>query len=165
MKKLVIMRHAKSSWKDSTLNDHDRPLNKRGERDAPAMGKRLANRSVSPDLIVSSTAVRAITTARAVAETIHYDIHKIVQSRKLYLADLDQLIQIIQKLDNDLELVFLFGHNPGMTELANHLGTTPIVNLPTCGFVELHYDCNSWKEIKHAKPTLEYFDYPKNTAI
>jgi phosphohistidine phosphatase len=161
MKTLILARHAKSSWKHPELPDLLRPLNRRGEQDAPMMGERLAKRAVEPDLIVSSPATRALATAEAIAREIGYPEEDILADERLYGASSFDLIEIIQELDVHLDHVMLFGHNPGLTDLANDLGCD-IDNIPTCGVVELQFDIGSWALVGDIDPTCVDFDYPKN---
>lgn len=162
MKNLTLIRHAKSSWKNAYLLDIDRPLNKRGKRDAPVMGKRLAERDFRPDLLVSSPATRALVTAEIIAEEIDYPIEEIVIDRRIYGADVTEWLQVIHSLEDALDDVACFGHNPGMTDLANYLSSSYYIdNVPTCGIVELTFDVEMWAGVGHVEPTRIYFDYPK----
>lgn len=115
MKHLVLVRHAKSSWKDSEMEDHERPLNKRGERDAPHMAKVFLDKKMDPDLIASSTAVRALTTAKEFAKRLDYKKGKILKVPELYLSETDGLLSYLRNLDDDYQTVMIFGHNPGIT--------------------------------------------------
>lgn len=162
MKELIIVRHAKSSWRDSGLDDRERPLNKRGERDAPEMGARLARRKDRPDLIVSSPAVRALATARIIARKLDYARKDIVLIERLYGADLDELLDVIRKADESVATLLLFGHNPGLTQLANHLGPREIPNLPTCGVLHLRFDADIWAVVGFARGEEVLFDFPKS---
>lgn len=161
MKKLVLIRHAKSSWEDPDLDDSERPLNKRGKKDVPIMAGRLRALEMFPDLFLSSPAVRALTTARAIAEGIDYPQESIVENEEIYLADVPELLSVVGAIDDGNDLVFLVGHNPGLTDLANHLGDTPVDNIPTCGICSLEFDVPSWKEVPAGHGTLVVFDYPK----
>ena len=162
MKDLIIVRHAKSSWKDSGLDDRERPLNRRGERDAPEMGARLARRGERPDLVVSSPAVRALTTARIIAGKLDYARKDIVVVSRLYGADVDELLDVIRSADESAATLMLFGHNPGLTELANHLGPRPIPNLPTCGVLHLRFEADTWPVVGYARGDEILFDFPKS---
>ncbi|BCX04662.1 MAG: phosphohistidine phosphatase SixA [Candidatus Roseilinea sp.] len=163
MKKLILVRHAKSSWDDPSLPDHDRPLNDRGRRDAPKMGERLAKRGVTPDLILSSSAVRALTTAQIIAEKIGYDRKAIVVDRRIYGAQVSSLLYLIQELDDQYAQVMLFGHNPELTELA-HRFSDEIEDMPTCAVVELTFDVKRWVDVVDSKPVEVRFDSPKKHA-
>jgi len=162
VKELIIVRHAKSSWRDSGLDDRERPLNKRGERDAPEMGARLARRKDRPDLIVSSPAVRALATARIIARKLDYARKDIVLIERLYGAGLDELLDVIRKADESVATLLLFGHNPGLTQLANHLGPREIPNLPTCGVLHLRFDADIWAVVGFARGEEVLFDFPKS---
>jgi phosphohistidine phosphatase len=164
MKHLTLIRHAKSSWKNAYLLDIDRPLNKRGKRDAPVMGKRLADRVDGPDLMVSSPATRALATAEIFAEEIGYPLEEIVVDERIYGADAVELLEIIQGFDDALDQVICFGHNPGLTDLVEYLAPYTIGNLPTCGIVELEYDTETWESIDRIELTQVTFDYPKKPS-
>ena len=161
MKTLTIVRHAKSSWKDASLSDRDRPLNGRGKRDAPVMGQRILEHGIRPSLIISSPAVRAWTTARVVAEQINYPREFLQREPGLYLASLDQLLDIIVAQDESFNSLMLFGHNPGLTDLVNFLqpGLTP--NLPTAGVVAVGLHQDDWNLYERPKTELLVHDWPK----
>ena len=151
MKTLFLIRHAKSSWDNAALPDKDRPLNDRGKRDAPKMGKRLAKRDVKPDLILSSPAMRALTTAEIIAKKLDYELKDIVVDDRLYAGEADDLLNVIHKLSDKLERVMLFGHNPKLTELAHRL-SSKITHMPTCAVAEFTFDAKSWSDIGKVKP-------------
>jgi len=161
IKTLILARHAKSSWKNPGLPDRDRPLNKRGQRDAPVMGQRLARQGASPDRLVSSPAVRALLTAQAIAIEIGYPPDEIVTDERLYHADVGEWLAVIWDLDDALDCVMCFGHNPGLTEFVNTLAPLHIDNVPTCGIVELQFDVETWARVGHVRPIQTDFDYPK----
>jgi phosphohistidine phosphatase len=163
LKYLTLVRHAKSSWDKPGLPDHARPLNKRGRHDAPKMGQRMAEWGMDPDLIISSPAVRAISTAEAVAEEIGYSPTDIVTEQRVYGADESDWLEIIQGLDDSLEHVMMVGHNPGLTEVVNALSPDPIGNVPTCGVVAFEFEAQMWAEIGHVRPKRVKFDYPKKS--
>src|SRR5438128_6747757 len=142
MKTLFLIRHAKSSWGDTALPDKDRPLGDRGKRDAPKMGKRLAERDVKPDLILSSPAMRALTTAEIIAKKLDYKLEDILVDDRLYASKADDLLSVIQKLGDKLERVMVFGHNPEVTELAHRL-SSEITHMPTCAVVEFTFATKS----------------------
>src|SRR5262245_20912697 len=162
MKALYLIRHAKSSWADPALADKDRPLNDRGRRDAPTMGERLAKRNVKPDLILSSPAVRALSTAEIIAKKLDYRRKDIVVSERLYAVEADDLLAVIHQLDDKVERVMLFGHNPELTELA-HRFSGEITHMPTCAVAEFTFDGDSWSKIDTIKPSEVLFDYPKKS--
>ena len=161
MKELILVRHAKSRWKDATLDDRERPLNKRGEGDAPEMGARLARRKDRPDLIVSSPAVRALQTARIIAKKLGYPRKDIAVEERLYGAGIVELLDVIRNADESAATLMLFGHNPGLTELANHLGPREIPNLPTCGVLHLRFETDTWSVVGYARGDEVLFDFPK----
>lgn len=161
MKVLTLVRHAKSSWGNPHLDDFDRPLNQRGQRNAPEMGKRLAGRSFSPDLLITSPAKRAVTTARMVAAEIGYPEKRVKSDQRIYLATPESLIDIIRETPQEVRHLVLFGHNPGFTQLANRLGDMRIDNVPTCGVVRLEFELESWRNFPGDGGTLRDFDFPK----
>jgi phosphohistidine phosphatase len=162
MKTLFLIRHAKSSWDNTALPDKDRPLGDRGKRDAPKMGKRLQERDVKPDLILSSPAIRALTTAEIIAKKLDYKLKDIVVDDRLYGGEADDLLNVIHKLGDNLERVMLFGHNPELTELAHHL-SSEIARMPTCAVAEFTFGTKSWSKIGKTKPARVALDYPKKS--
>lgn len=161
MKVLILIRHAKSSWKNPGLPDRLRPLNKRGKRDAPVMGERLAERGVEVDRVISSPATRALATAEFITEEIGHPWDEIIVDERLYHTDSFEMLEVIQGLDDYLDCVMCFGHNPGLTDLVNHLSPYYIDNVPTCGVVELRFDVDTWALVGEFEPTEVDFDYPK----
>jgi len=161
MKRLLLCRHAKSSWKDPDLHDIDRPLNKRGKRNAPEMGRRLADRGIRPDLVIASPARRALNTAGLLARELGFRRKKITVRKEVYEATADGLIDLLRGLDDDAGLVMLVGHNPEITDLANTLGGLDIDNVPTCGIVALDFQAGSWRDVGRRTAALAFFDYPR----
>lgn len=161
MKTLYLVRHAKSSWNNSNLSDHARPLNDRGERDAPQMGKRLRKRKPQPALIITSSAVRAETTATLLAEAIGYPPSDITIDERMYGAEPKDVLSIIGELDNAVDCAMLVGHNPTFTDLINALSGSQIDNVPTCGIAILKFPTNTWSKIGQTQGELLDFDYPK----
>jgi phosphohistidine phosphatase len=161
MKRLYLLRHAKSSWDDDSLSDVERPLNKRGLRDAPMMGKRFRARGFLPDHIVSSGAVRAEATARAVARELGYPSGDIGREDALYLAGPATLLEIVRQADDALVSLMLVGHNPGMTDFANTLTDVRIDNLPTCALFCVDFGVGRWREVQPGAGVLVSFDTPK----
>lgn len=164
MKTLFLVRHAKSSWKDLTIDDHERPLNKRGKENAPMMGERLKKRQKMPDLIFSSTALRAKATANCICEKINFPIIKITFLRDLYHASPNRLFDYISQTPDQADSIMLFGHNPGLTELAVNQWNIPISNLPTCGILQIQFESDSWKLVGKERISSTTFDYPKNPS-
>ena len=161
-KELFLVRHAKSSWDDSTISDHDRPLNERGYRNTPEMGRRLSDSGVSPDALISSTALRARTTARIIADSLGWPEERVVLDRALYHASATELQEYIGGLNDAHTSVMLFGHNPGMTSLVSHLFGLALDNLPTCGVVHLQFSTECWAEASRSMPCEATIDFPKN---
>jgi len=164
MKTLFINRHAKSSWDHPDLSDFDRPLNNRGLKDAPEMGKRLSHKNEGIELFVSSTANRAITTARLMATEMKYPHEKILEIAEIYHASSRTLLNIVNQFDDSLSKIIIFGHNPGFTDLAENLTGEYLGNIPTCGICKVEFQTDSWTEIGFDSGVLKYFDYPKNKA-
>src|SRR6266550_4389939 len=162
MKTLFLIRHAKSSRDNTALADKDRPLNDRGKREAPRMGKRLAKRRVKPDLILSSPATRALATAEIIAKKLDYKPRNIVVDDRLYAVEAEQLLDVIRQLDDGAKRVMLIGHNPELTELAHRL-SSKITHLPTCAVAEFKFNVKSWSNIGKAKLAKVALDYPKKS--
>ena len=161
MKTLTLVRHAKSSWKDRGLSDRERPLNKRGEHDAPLMGQFVAEAGARPSQIISSPAVRAWTTARIFARELGYPVEFLQREDGLYLASLDSLLDVIATQDAGFNNLMLFAHNPGLTDFANYLVPGLTNNLPTSGVVSVDLDSDDWMLYDRPKTELVFYDYPK----
>lgn len=161
MKILTIVRHAKSSWKDTSLSDRHRPLNGRGKRDAPVMGRRIHQHGIRPSLIIASPAVRAWTTAQVVADELNYPREFLQREPGLYLASLDQLLDIINAQDDGFNSLMLFGHNPGLTNLVNYVQPGLTHNLPTAGVVSVGLHRDDWNLHDRPKTELIAHDWPK----
>jgi phosphohistidine phosphatase len=162
MKILYLMRHAKSSWDFGGLSDKERPLNHRGRCDAPQMGQALAERSIQLNLLVSSPAVRALSTAALVAKEMNYPPERIQVLDGIYEASLDRLVDIIQELPDEAESVLLVGHNPTITDTANALSPTAVHDLTTAAVVCLHFQVDQWAEVSRHNAELYFVDSPKN---
>ncbi|RZK82413.1 MAG: histidine phosphatase family protein [Pedobacter sp.] len=162
MKQLLLIRHGKSEWGNEHLADADRPLNPRGHRDAPEMATRILQKGLSPQSIVSSPALRALTTARHFEQVWFPSAEVIKTHPDIYEADVTTLLNVVNSLSNDYERVALFGHNPGFTDFANYLSNANIYNVPTCGVVLLEFESDDWAEISSGTGTLIDFDYPKS---
>lgn len=161
MRTLLLVRHAKSSWDNPALSDKERPLNKRGKDDAPKMGKLLKKRDFQPDLIVSSPAKRAYSTAKRIAKELDYNKCSIETDEALYMADTEDFYGAISKVPGNVYSLMLFSHNYGITHFANFISDSGIENIPTCGLVRIDFEMESWKEITETKGKLIYFEYPK----
>ena len=162
MKTLLLLRHAKSSWDDPSLSDFDRPLNDRGKRDAPRMAKRLKEKDILIDLMITSPAKRTYATCLKIAEALNFPKDKIKLAEKLYHASEDTMLDIIRKINDHHTTVMLFGHNPGLTDFVNSVTNNNILNVPTCGVAACDFPVTSWKEVGWGKGELTFYDYPKN---
>ncbi len=131
MKRVFLVRHAKSSWKDISLADFDRPLNKRGKRDAPFMGEQIKRRAVLPDLLLASPAKRAKKTAKIIAAKIGYKSQKIIFDETIYSSGISGIVRILSKLNNTIESAMVVGHNPDLTTLAEQFSGGFVGNIPT----------------------------------
>jgi phosphohistidine phosphatase len=161
---LTLLRHAKSAWDDAGKKDRDRPLNDRGERDAPVMGQRLRARDARPTLIVTSPAVRARRTAQIVAREIGYPAEFLQLEEDLYLASANQIIEVLARQESTFRDIVVCGHNPGMTDLANRLTGAGIDNIPTTGIVTIGLDLERWADLDGAEGELLLFDYPRRNS-
>lgn len=161
MKILYVVRHAKSSWDNPDLRDFDRPLNERGKRDAPKMGRRLKEREIVPDLMLSSPANRALATCKMIADILGYDPDRIRTDQKIYHASEEGFFKVIRVLNDNFDEVMIFGHNPGLTDFVNELLNERIMNVPTCGIVAGKLQIDSWAETKPGCGKLHFFDFPK----
>lgn len=161
MKELLILRHAKSSWDDSSVDDHERPLNSRGERDAPRMGELIRDEQITPDLIITSDAVRAATTAEAVASATGY-AGAIVREPRLYLAGSDDIIRLLRELtDDNTTRVMIVGHNPGLEQLVSQL-TGERHDFPTAALAQVVLPIDIWRNLgPETEGSLANFWRPK----
>ena len=164
MRTLYLTRHAKSSWDDPRTDDFNRPLNERGLRDAPFMARIFKERGEPVDRLVSSPAVRAISTAREFAGALGIHEADITQERGIYLAPAEMLLRIVNLLNNDHRRVMLFGHNPGFSELAEYISDADIGELATCATVRIDLPVDGWNEVSMGLGTLVWHDHPKRHA-
>lgn len=124
------------------------------------MGKRLSKRGLKPDLLVSSPALRALTTAQLIADEIGYQRKDIIVEDRLYASSLDDLLAVICALDDKVDRVMLFGHNPEFTNLAHRL-SSEVIDMPTCAVAEFHFDAKAWADVGEVGPTKVKLDAPK----
>ncbi|HTM97258.1 MAG TPA: histidine phosphatase family protein [Pedobacter sp.] len=160
-KRLILIRHAKSDWANPGLKDFDRPLNKRGNLNAPEMAQRLVNQKIRPNLIVSSPALRALTTAKYFAKAWEIEEKAIQTEKHIYEAGIKTLLTIVNGFDDKFETIAMFGHNPGFTDFANYLSEVEIYNMPTCSVVMLEFPFESWEMVSAQTGKILLFDYPK----
>ena len=146
MKTLLVLRHAKSSWNDSALDDHERPLNERGRRDAPRIGELVQEYELLPDVVISSDAVRAQLTAEALAEAAGY-AGEILFDERLYLASPAEIILVLRTMREDAETIMIVGHNPGLEELVERL-TGERQDMPTAALAQIGLPIDRWRDLK-----------------
>jgi phosphohistidine phosphatase len=157
---LYLIRHAKSDWSDGSLSDFERKLTKRGYKDLKMVGSYLLLKGVRPHLIMSSAALRAQITTEFLVEKIEYR-GKIRYMEELYLTKPETILNVISLEDDTKESIFLVGHNPSITELANSLQDENIEKFPTTGVLKIDFDIDSWQEIMKRKGKLDFFIFPK----
>ena len=158
---VYLLRHAKSSWDNPKLADKDRPLNSRGIRNAADMGKRIAVQGFQPNRIISSPAKRALTTACDIADAVNYPSRSIEIESALYFCGIDAMLQVIARLDHDVNSVMLVGHNPDISGLLKKLcGESD--EMPTCAFAAISFDIDSWQDVANTAGKLWWYDFPKS---
>mgnify|MGYP000682784744 CR=1 FL=1 len=161
MRTLYLIRHAKSSWDNPGLRDINRPLNERGLRDAPQMAQLLVKKGLRPDLLVSSPAKRALTTALIFAEVFGIADEAVIRNQDIYEADPRDILLVVSRLPATAHTVLLFGHNPTFTDLANRFSSYAIDNVPTCGIVQIESDAASWDHFDEANSEVKALFVPK----
>lgn len=159
---VYLVRHAKSSWKDASLSDMDRPLNKRGRRNSPDMGRRMLEQGHRPDLFISSPANRALTTARNIARELGVDESGIVTDEELYFSGAEGMQSVLERVDDQYRKVAMFGHNPTMTFFMNQLANTNVYNMPTCAIAIIGFDMASWADLNSTDGVLLGYNFPKS---
>lgn len=163
MKELILVRHAKSDWGTEILKDVDRPLNERGYQDAYFMSSWMKESKDLPDLILASSATRALNTALIFARTWEFDMRNFRIEKDIYEANASTLFNIINQQPDNKTRIMLFGHNPGITNVCNLLSDDLFFdNVPTCGLLSYTLACNSWKETEPKKGKLNYYQFPKD---
>ncbi len=162
MKQLYLIRHGKSSWDDGNLSDKERPLKRRGIKNAKLMAKVLRRQDIVPEHIVSSPADRALSTAKIYAGKLGYDENKIAVDDLLYFEGVNNILKVVNQLDDASKTVFIFGHNPDFTEVANRFSEKTIDNVPTNGVVGIAFAADSWKDVSFSNGKMTLFDYPSN---
>lgn len=160
MKKLVLIRHAKSDWSKPHLDDFSRPLNKRGLKNAPFMAKILKDKNIKPNLIISSPSTRTKQTLEYFVKELDYK-DEVKFEESIYEAQFENLLNVIKNIKNSYKTVFLVGHNPGLCDLVNFLLDKYFENIPTCGIVEIDFNVKSWKDISKENSILVSCEYPK----
>jgi phosphohistidine phosphatase len=158
-----MVRHAKSSWDNPFLRDFDRPLNERGKKNAPLMAARMAKSNFRPDLIVSSPANRAISTAHFFANAWKIKAANIIQDKNLFHASPGEIAKVIRNTAGDAKSVAIFGHNPGFTDFANLIGNYYFENIVTCGVAVFELQIEEWTALSENCGKLLLYDYPKKS--
>lgn len=161
MRRLTLIRHSKSSWDDPEISDFERPLNARGRRDAPEMAERTRSLGKPPLQLISSPALRAITTARIFAEVWGLPLDDILIESRLYDASSARLVQVIREFEAEAAHAVIVAHNPGLSELALALASCPFRELPTTGVLSLELDIEQWIAIAPQSGRVGVYRYPK----
>jgi phosphohistidine phosphatase len=165
MRTLYLIRHAKSSWQDEKLSDHDRTLNDRGYRDAAMMAERLKVANKLIDVCYTSTAVRAKETANIFHKTFQLSANCYFENNDLYLADVDKLYEVVSGLSDEFSSAALFAHNPGITNFVNTLTDINIDHMPTCAVFGVAILQDNWLSFRSADKSFLFFTYPKSGKI
>lgn len=161
MKTLYVVRHAKSSWDDPTLSDHDRPLNETGVRKTKIIVEYLKRNKVKPDLFKSSSALRALSTAEIIAGALDYPIEEIEVEENLYHASSETVFNELYVLPNSINSVMIFGHNPTFTYFVNGFVNPEMDNLPTSGVVSISFETDEWEKIAMVDYKVNFVVTPK----
>lgn len=162
MKTLLLIRHAKSSWDQPGLPDFDRPLNERGKKDAPEMAKRVKEKGIELDHLISSPAKRARKTARYFAEAFGFKKEDVMLIDQLYAAAQSEFLKAVSDINDKYQTVALFSHNPGITDFASSLTNVRVDDMPTCAVFALQIETDNWRDFMSAEKKFLFFDYPKN---
>ena len=161
MKTLVLVRHAKSDWDNPDLQDIDRPLNLRGIKGSEVMAEAISKKGPKADLIISSPALRARTTANKFAEKQNYAFEEIKIESDIYFGSWRNVLLIIRDIEDKNQTVYLFGHNPTISNLCHNIAFNFNDMFPTCGVVCLDFEIDSWIDIESVRGKVRYFDCPK----
>ncbi|MCE5305270.1 histidine phosphatase family protein [bacterium] len=161
MKRLILIRHSKSNWDDSDVDDYNRSLSKRGARDANFMSELLAKKIDKPDLIITSPATRAVKTAEFFADAFDIDDEKIISDIGIYERGSKYIIQLLKDLDNSIQSVMIIGHNPDITTLSNYLSGEYYDNIPTTGIIGIDFSIQSWSDLESKQGKLILYETPK----
>jgi phosphohistidine phosphatase len=162
VKRLILVRHAKSDWSLPDQEDWDRPLNARGQRDAPEMARRLRGRRLRPDLILTSPAVRALATATIMARAMRIAPSLLRPEERLYLAAPEDMLAVLRELGGTSRQLMVVGHNPGITEFANRLSAGDTIdNMPTCAVFTASFGITGWDRLDWGRGADAEFDYPR----
>ena len=147
------------------MNDHDRPLNEIGFQDSSMMGKRLHEKQISFDLMLTSTAIRALTTCQLIAAEIGYSLENILTNKDIYGANVELLKEIISSTDSDkVESLSVFGHNPTLHILAEELSKGKVDKFPPCSMVYIKFDTDRWLNVFNSNQEVVFFDSPQSIS-
>ena len=160
MKTLYIVRHAKSSWEYEGIEDIDRPLKKRGIKDAHLLSKYLSKQIQRPDVFISSTANRALHTSVIFCENFQYPLSNLKMKRQLYSFSDGYLVKTVKALDDSFNSAIIFSHDHGINTFVNKYGNKPIAHVPTCGVIGIQFDEKHWKNIKKGNTVL--IEFPRD---
>ncbi|MGV6818708.1 MAG: SixA phosphatase family protein [Thiotrichales bacterium] len=162
MLELTLVRHAKSSWKHPELADFDRPLKKRGFSDAALIGKWMQSHSLQPDRIISSSALRAVSTARVIVETLKLPPKSIHETQKLYFSGCERHLQVVHDCKDKIKSIMMVGHNPIISSFAEKLCGAKLGEVPTAALVHIDFDLEHWSEIQYGAGRLQHYIVPKS---
>jgi len=160
-KTVILMRHGKSSWADFNMGDHERQLLDVGIKKTKRVADYLKNKNIVPHLILSSTATRAFETAKIVASQIGYPLEKILTSKNIYHAGTDDIFDEIFQLDDNIESIMIFGHNPTFTDFVNIYQRPQIDNLPTSAVAAISFKTDKWESVPMAKASVDFLISPR----
>jgi phosphohistidine phosphatase len=165
MRRLTLLRHAKTEAQHSGQEDWDRELEPRGQMDAPEMARRLRDRKLKPDRVITSPAVRALATTKIFVRELHLAATKVQQDERLYLASPKVIKEVVRELGGDAQHLMIVGHNPGLTEFAERVSADrDIDNMPTCAIYTVEFDIQEWSELEWDSGVNAELDYPKNSS-
>ncbi len=162
MKTIYLIRHAKSDWSIEDIPDIDRPLNQKGYNDAHKMSSILKGKKITPDLVISSPAIRAITTALIFCRSLSYDQSSIMIAPELYDSEEKDYMKVIKKTENQHAIIFVFGHNNTITQCVNKLINSSTTVMSTCSIAGIRTPIKDWSKLAVDNNELVFFDYPKN---
>ncbi len=163
MKQIIFVRHAKSDWGNEFLKDIDRPLNEKGYSDAYFLSDWFLKNQKAPDLMVSSTATRALNTALIFSRSLKFEMNKFRLIEEIYESSIELLIAMIRNQDDSINSLMLFGHNPSITNISNYLAEDLFFdNVPTCGMVALTFPISRWRDLSEKKGFLNFYQFPKD---
>lgn len=159
MKSIFFVRHAKSSWEDLRIEDHERPLNERGKKDSKSIGRYLINNGHKIDIIIASSAKRAKATAKNLNDVVKAE--NLIIEPGLYQASAIEILKVVSNIHNEVDAAIIVAHNPGMTDVANIFSSERIINVPTTGVFKIDFDIDDWSDADSHNGIMDFFIYPK----